>query len=54
MKESFNSRITELDGFAQELKMKSHLSFEKTNSQVTIYMTDLEDVSVIICAIILL
>lgn len=54
MKESFDSRITELDGFAHELKMKSHLSFEKTNSQVTIYMSDLEDVSVIICAIILL
>ncbi|KAK3139134.1 hypothetical protein QOZ80_5AG0378360 [Eleusine coracana subsp. coracana] len=43
LKESFNSRIAELHGFAEQLKLKSHLSFEKINSHVTTHMSGLED-----------
>ncbi|GJM88218.1 hypothetical protein PR202_ga04256 [Eleusine coracana subsp. coracana] len=39
LKESFNSRIAELHGFAEQLKLKSHLSFEKINSHVTTHMS---------------
>lgn len=43
LKESFNSRIAELLGFANELKHKSMLSFENLNSQVTTHTSSLED-----------
>uniref|UniRef100_A0ACD5XU16 Uncharacterized protein n=1 Tax=Avena sativa TaxID=4498 RepID=A0ACD5XU16_AVESA len=43
MKESFNSRIAELHGFANELNLKSQLSSEKLNEQVSAHTSDLED-----------
>ncbi|XP_062203178.1 kinesin-like protein KIN-5A [Phragmites australis] len=43
LKESFNSRIAELHGYANELKVKSQLSFEKLNSQAITHTSGLED-----------
>uniref|UniRef100_A0ACD5Y3X2 Uncharacterized protein n=1 Tax=Avena sativa TaxID=4498 RepID=A0ACD5Y3X2_AVESA len=43
MKESFNSRIAELHGFVNELNLKSQLSSEKLNGQVSAHTSDLED-----------
>ncbi|CAD6270911.1 unnamed protein product [Miscanthus lutarioriparius] len=43
LKESFNSRVAELHGFANELKHKSVLSFENLNSQVITHTSGLED-----------
>ncbi|KAM0826231.1 hypothetical protein ACQ4PT_069010 [Festuca glaucescens] len=43
MKESFSSRIAELHGFANELNLKSQLSSEKLNGQVSLHTSDLED-----------
>jgi kinesin family protein 11 len=45
MKESFSSRIAELHGFVNELNLKSNLSSEKLNGQVSLHTSDLEDVS---------
>ncbi|CAN6311505.1 unnamed protein product [Urochloa humidicola] len=43
LKETFNSRIEELHGFANELNHKSQLSFENLNSQVITHTSGLED-----------
>ncbi|KAL6905795.1 hypothetical protein ACP4OV_003396 [Aristida adscensionis] len=43
LKERFNSRIAELRGFADELKLESQSSFEKLNSQVINHTSGLED-----------
>ncbi|KAL6640614.1 hypothetical protein ACP70R_021737 [Stipagrostis hirtigluma subsp. patula] len=43
LKERFTSRIEDLHGFANELKLKSQMSFEKLNSQVIAHTSDLED-----------
>lgn len=43
LKESFNSRIAELHGFANELNLRSQFSFEKLNSQVSTHTYALED-----------
>ncbi|KAM0849728.1 hypothetical protein ACQ4PT_053551 [Festuca glaucescens] len=43
MKKSFSSRIAELHGFANELNLKSQLSSEKLNGQVSLHTSDLED-----------
>ncbi|XP_051186264.1 kinesin-like protein KIN-5A [Lolium perenne] len=43
MKESFSSRIAELHGFVNELNLKSNLSSEKLNGQVSLHTSDLED-----------
>ncbi|GJN14012.1 hypothetical protein PR202_gb00783 [Eleusine coracana subsp. coracana] len=48
LKESFNSSISELHGVAEQLKLKSHLSFEKINSHVTTHMSGLEDFSLVL------
>ncbi|KAF8646114.1 hypothetical protein HU200_065960 [Digitaria exilis] len=43
VKETFNSRIVELNGISNELKHKSQLSFESLNSQVIAHTSGLED-----------
>ncbi|KAL6630702.1 hypothetical protein ACP70R_028553 [Stipagrostis hirtigluma subsp. patula] len=43
LKERLTSRIEELNGFADELKLKSQLSFEKLNSQAITHTSDIED-----------
>lgn len=43
LKESFNSRIAELHGFANELNLKSQLSSERLDAQVSAHTSDLED-----------
>ncbi|KAI4991447.1 hypothetical protein ZWY2020_039818 [Hordeum vulgare] len=43
VKESFSSRIAELHSFANEINLKSQLSSEKLNAQVSAHTSDLED-----------